>query len=219
VLKPFLLLVCFCLVFYSAEANSEKLKIQKVSEEIIFDEKPDELAWLLVDTLPITMHSPIFNGKPSERTLVRVAYDKQFLWISAELFIDDPENIRATSKKRDEMSANSDFFGVVIDSYSDNENGLGFFTTPTGLRLDAAISNDASSREPLNPDWNTFWDVKTTRDENGWYCELRIPFSSLRFQVVNGITEMGMILWRWSAHINENVTFPSIDPKYGMWAK
>lgn len=212
------MLFCFYLLFFSVNVYAEKLKIQKVSDEIIFDGKPDELAWQLVDTLPITMHSPIFNGKPSERTLVRVAYDQQYLWIAGELLVNHSSDIRATSKKRDEMSANSDFFGVVIDSYSDNENGLGFFTTPTGLRLDAAISNDASSRDPLNPDWNTFWDVKTTRDENGWYCEFRIPFSSLRFQAVNGITEMGMIIWRWSAHINENVTFPSIDPKYGMWA-
>lgn len=29
---------------------------------------------------------------------------------------------------------------------------------------------------------------------------------------------MGLIAWRWSAHKSENVTFPSIDPKYGMWA-
>ena len=218
-LKPFFIIIFICLFFSPAKTHSSnRLKIQQITGEIIFDGKPDELAWQFIDTLPMTMHSPVFNGTSSERTRVRIAYDKQYLWISAELLVQKITDIMATSKKRDEMSANSDFFGVVIDSYSDNENALGFFTTPSGLRMDAAISDDASSREPLNPDWNTFWDVKTSYDESGWYCEIKIPFSSLRFQVVNGITEMGIISWRWSAHNNENVTFPVIDPKYGMWA-
>ena len=30
--------------------------------------------------------------------------------------------------------------------------------------------------------WNTFWDVKTTMDDQGWYVEMCIPISSLRFQ-------------------------------------
>lgn len=212
----FLFHVILCFTFNSF--SSEKQKIQRLTGQIKFDGNPSELAWKTIDLLPMTMHSPVFNGTPTEVTNIRIAYTDEFLWIGAELLVHDAVNIKASSKKRDEMSANSDFFGVILDTYSDNENALGFFTTPTGLRLDAAISNDASSREPLNVDWNTFWDVKTQRDEKGWYCEIRIPFSSLRFQTVNGISEMGLISWRWSAHNNENVTFPSIDPKYGMWA-
>ena len=218
-LKPIsVLLFLFLLLFSVNSYSSEKLKIQRISEPIQFDGSPNELAWQLIDTLPITMHSPVFNGNATEQTLIRIAYDDQFLWISAKLMVKDPAHIKASSKKRDEISFSSDFFGVILDTYNDNENALGFFTTPTGLRMDAAIANDASSEMPLNIDWNTFWDVKTTRDNEGWYCEIRIPFSSLRFQTINGITEMGFISWRWSAHSTENVTFPSIDPKYGMWA-
>ncbi|MCK5729647.1 MAG: carbohydrate binding family 9 domain-containing protein, partial [Draconibacterium sp.] len=218
-IKPIsVFLFIFVLLFSVNSYSSEKLKIQRISEKILFDGSPNELAWQLIDTLPITMHSPVFNGNTTEQTLIRIAYDDQFLWISAKLMVKDPAHIKASSKKRDEMSANSDFFGVILDTYNDNENALGFFTTPTGLRMDAAIANDASSDMPLNIDWNTFWDVKTTRDNDGWYCEMRIPFSSLRFQTINGITEMGLISWRWSAHSTENVTFPSIDPKYGMWS-
>ncbi len=217
--KPLLSFFLFGLLLFSVETfSSEKMKIQRLNQTIQFDGKLDEPAWALIDTLPMTMHSPIFRGSFTERTIVKITYDEQFLWIGAKLLVTDPAHIRASSKKRDELSANSDFFGVILDTYNDNENALSFFTTPTGLRLDAAIANDASSREPLNPDWNTFWDVKVSRDDNGWYCEMRIPFSSLRFQTVNDISEMGLISWRWSAHNNENVTFPSIDPKYGMWA-
>lgn len=217
--KPIPAILILVLLVISGKCfSSEKLKLQRLTEKVQFDGKPNEIAWQVIDTLPVTMHSPVFNGDLTERTIIRIAYDDEFLWVSGKLLINNPLDIRATSKKRDELSANSDFFGVVIDTYNDNENALGFFTTPTGLRLDAAISDDASSEDPLNPDWNTFWDVKTVRDDKGWYCEIRIPFSSLRFQSNDGITEMGLISWRWSAHNNENVTFPSIDPKHGMWA-
>ncbi|MBT3382888.1 MAG: carbohydrate binding family 9 domain-containing protein [Prolixibacteraceae bacterium] len=214
----FYLLLSF-LIFLAGKAFSqEKLKIQRLTNAIQFDGIPDEAAWQIIDTLSMTMHTPVFQGEAKQRSIIRITYDDQFLWIGAKLLVNDPSHIKASSKKRDELSANSDFFGVILDTYNDNENAMSFFTTPTGLRLDALVSDDASSRMPLNPDWNTFWDVKTSRDQNGWYCEMRIPFSSLRFQTVNGISEMGLISWRWSAHDTENVTFPSIDPKYGMWA-
>jgi len=47
-------------------------------------------------------------------------------------------------------------------SFNDKENGLGFFTTPTGLRMDAQVANDALGRNPLNLSWNSFWDAKTS---------------------------------------------------------
>lgn len=217
--KPVYILVFLFLLLFSAKLfSADKIKIQRIAQEIEFDGKPDELAWQMLDTLPITMHTPVFNGVSAERTLIKVTYDDHYLWIGAQLLVTDPSHIKATSKKRDEISPNSDFFGIILDTYNDNENAMAFFTTPTGLRSDMTISNDASDREPLNPAWNTFWDVKVSQDEMGWYCEMRIPFSSLRFQTVNDISEMGLISWRWSAHNNENVTFPSIDPKYGMWA-
>jgi len=28
--------------------------------------------------------------------------------------------------------------------------------------------------------WNTFWDVATVRNGQGWFVEMRIPFSSLQ---------------------------------------
>jgi len=70
----------------------------------------------------------------------------------------------------------------------------------------------------MNISWNTFWDVKTARDEKGWYVEMRIPFSSLRFQSVNDIVNMGMIISRAVSSRNEVDTYPAIDPKYGNYA-
>jgi len=97
----------------------------------------------------------------------------------------EPEKIQSPTKKRDAMVATTEWFGVLFDTFNDKENALAFFTTPEGLRFDAAIYRtpaDVAYGNAMNLSWNTFWDVAVARAEDGWHVEMRIPLSSLRFQ-------------------------------------
>lgn len=189
---------------------------------MIFDGRPDEEAWQGTTVFPLIVHAPNFGTQPSEVSEVMVGYDQEYLWVGARLYSKDPSNITSTSKKRDEESRNSDSFGIILDTYDDNENALAFFTMPSGARIDYTVSNDGEGggggpgRGAINRSWNTFWDVETITDEQGWYVEMRIPFSSLRFQTVDGKIPMGMILNRRISYMNETDTYPLIDPKYGF---
>jgi hypothetical protein len=69
---------------------------------------------------------------------------------------------------------------------------------------------------PFNLSWNTFWDVKTTKNEKGWFVEMRVPFSSMRFKEIDGKIIMGFICIRKIAHKNEVDVFPSIPPNWGQ---
>jgi hypothetical protein len=94
-----------------------------------------------------------------------------------------------SSKKRDESEISSEELTLIFDSFNDKENGLGFSTTPTGLRSDFTIAKDGlNMQDGFNMSWNTFWDVKTTRNNMGWFAEIRIPFSSMRFKNDKGNT-------------------------------
>jgi hypothetical protein len=197
--------------------------IGKISGQITFDGRPDEEAWNQASVFPMIVHAPNFGTQPSETSIVMIGYDQEYLWVGARLYSKDPSNITSTSKKRDEESRNSDQFGIILDTYDDNENALAFFTMPSGARIDFTVSNDGEGgggggMGSINRSWNTFWDVETTRDDLGWYVEMRIPFSSLRFQTKYGKTEMGMILNRRISYKNETDTYPLIDPKYGFTA-
>ena len=207
----------------AAVVSQESVIISKISGPVTFDGHPNEEAWNETTLFPMIVSSPNFGTEPSEISEVMIGYDQEYLWIGARLFSKDPSNITSTSKKRDEESRNSDSFGIILDTYDDNENALAFFTMPSGARIDYSVSNDGeggggSSRGSINRSWNTFWDVETSRDELGWYVEMRIPFSSLRFQTINGKIRMGMILNRRISYMNEMVTYPIIDPKYGFSA-
>lgn len=215
--------VLICLFFQSPSFGQENIRIERLTGQVEFDGSPKESAWSGLTLFSLTMHRPNFGAAPSEESDIRIGYDDEFLWIGASLYMSDVSKIFSKTKKRDEMLFDQDAFGILLDTYNDNENGLAFFTTPTGLRTDYAISNDASGgggpgMGAMNISWNTFWDVKTTRDEKGWYVEMRIPFSSLKFKPENDIANMGLIIVRNISANNETATYPSIDPRYGFLA-
>ena len=128
------------------------------------------------------MQTPLYGKPPSERTEVQIAYDDAYLYVAGRMFA-APEHVFAASFKRDLFTLATDYFGLVLDSFDDNENALVFLTTPTGGRTDFVMSNDAQEPPmPADPSWNTFWDASVTQSGHGWFVEIRIPFSSLRFK-------------------------------------
>jgi len=203
-----------------AARSQTPVVIQKLTQAVTFDGLSNEDAWKDIPIFPMIMMIPNYGFPPSEKTEAQVAFDDHFLWVAGRFFDREPSKIQARSKKRDLQEASSDFFAMVIDTFNDKENALAFATTPAGLRWDAAISNDGEPRmpmeEPFNLSWNTFWDVRVVTNNQGWFVEMRIPLSSLRFQEKDGRVIMGMTLYRWIARKNENDVFPASYPKWGL---
>ena len=203
----------------TVDYKQKAILAHRIDSPIILDGLSDEPAWEKIEPFPVVMQMPIFNSEPSERTEIRLAYDDDYLYVAASLYDSQPELIHATSMKRDYDEENSDSFGIVLDTFNDNENGLSFITTPTGSRIDKAIYGDlqggGSGAGGANSTWNTFWDVKTVRNGDGWFAEMRIPFSSLRFQESDDRVVMGFSAYRWIARKDERIVFPAISQEWG----
>ncbi len=216
-LAAFILLAVLLLPPAYPAGTEGPVYIKRLQGEIVFDGMPDEAAWQFCEPFPMVTHIPVFGKEPQERTEVRLLFDDNFIYIGASLYDKDPSKIQATSKKRDDFKGDCDYLGVIFDSYNDNETGLAFWTTPTGLRLDIAIYNDATGEDPLpiNISWNTHWDVRSLQNHEGWFSEMRIPVSSLKFQEKDGEVEMGLIIMRWLPHHNEMYVYPAISNEYG----
>ena len=186
-----------------------------VKAELNFDGQLNEDFWKEMPLFSTNQHTPINQAAPTESEKIYLTYDDDFLYLAAEI---QGSDIQATSKKRDEFSLTQDWIGLLIDSYYDKENALGFYTTPSALRSDFTIFEDAVGDYPVNNDWNTYWDVKTEVHEAYWTLEMRIPFSSLQFQEEDGIITMGIIIWRFIAAHNETCTWPLIANAWGDWS-
>ena len=203
---------------FAQQRVDEAFYLARINEPIALDGVIDEPSWEGIEPLELTMYQPVFGGEMSQHTEIKAAYDNSYLYLSGKMYDTEPDNIRVNSLYRDDWNG-EDTFGIIIDTYNDKENALFFFTSPAGVRFDSAISNDAEYEgyiEPMNIDWNSHWDVATTQTDEGWFAEVRIPFSSLGFQADNGRVELGLIAWRYIARQNERHIFPSIPPDWVM---
>ena len=188
--------------------------LPRLSGSIELDGLSNEPAWEILAPLPATMYQPVFQGEMTERTEFRIAYDDNYLYVAGRFYDTDPGGILTSSLYRDGGTFADDYLNVVIDPFNDNENALWFWTTPAGIRGDMAVSNDNEGESALNESWDTFWDVATVTTEEGWFVEVRIPFSSLGFQAKGNRVVMGMALSRVIARKNERHVFPAIPPDW-----
>jgi hypothetical protein len=193
------------------------MPLTRLSEPIVLDGNVDDPAWERVPPLELTTYSPTFGGAPTERTEIRVAYDDSYLYLGGRLYDSEPDGVSVKTLYRDRYSGD-DVFGIVLDSYNDNETAVWFTTNPAGVQADRTVSNDGEFTlgRPMNPDWNTFWDVATVQNHAGWFAEMRIPFSSLGFQDEDGHVEMGMSVYRLIARKNERHIYPPTPPDWGF---
>jgi len=188
----------------------EGVPLTRLSSAITLDGRSDEPAWTAIAPVEPVMLLPTFEGRPSQRTEFRFAYDASYFYASARMYVAKPDDIRGNSLQRDRLGSD-DVFRIILDTFNDNENGVGFATTPTGVRADFSIAADGQA---TNYDWNTIWDVATARTDSGWFAEMRIPLSSLRFQTNDGAVTMGILAMRSSSATNETVTYPAAPPRY-----
>ncbi len=202
--------------FISAQ---EVISIPYVPQGILFDGRVDEACWDTLSPMVLTTYGPTFGEIPTENSEVFLVYDDKYLYLVGRLFVARPEHIRATTYKRDAFEGTSDNFGIIIDSYNDKENALAFLTNPLAMRWDATVFNDAQAPPnefPLSVDWNAFWDAMTWVSDSVWHAEMRIPFSTLRFQDQDGRVVMGVSVNRYIAALNETDIFPEVAPAFGM---
>ena len=196
----------------SARPDEAPYPVVRIEEPIQLDGRLDEAAWRTIAPLPVFTHFPTFGAPPTERTEFRIAYDDEYLYFSCLAFDSDPEGIRMNSLERDETGFRSDWCSIYLDTLNDEENSLQFKTGPGGNRSDSQRTNDGESSDNS---WNAFWDVEVSRDEGGWYAEIRVPFSSVLLQTVDGQVVMGVSMVRNIARKNERHIHPAIRPELG----
>lgn len=218
-LLPSILIIFFtAIISVSGQTGENYLEIRRLNGKINFDGICDEAAWDGLPNLPMTMFKPNHGSSPSEKSEVFVSFDDEYFYVGARLYYQNGSTIRSTTKKRDGADSGSDNFGILLDTFNDNESALCFETNPSALRSDFTVDNDAqapSGTQPWNRSWDTFWDARTSVIDNVLNIEMRIPFSSLRFQEIDGTVIMGMTVWRQIASKQEWINFPDISNEFG----
>lgn len=196
-------------------AQQSVLPLPRLAGPVQVDGRSDDPAWQQITPVPLSVYLPADQAEPTEETVARIAYDDEAIYVVIDALEHHPGGVRASSMIRDD-DAPGDFVNVVLDTFGDRQNAVAFSTTPGGQRNDWTISNDAQSSDAFSPAWNGVWDLATRRSADGWHAEYRIPFSTLRFDTRGGRVEFGLTINRLTAHSNERVTYPVIDPSASL---
>ena len=168
------------ITLHAQDAGKKKLTAWPVEGKIDLNGILDEPEWYKAPHATNFIQRELHEGEPAtEKTEVAVLYDKKNLYIGAWCFDSQPDKIIANRMKRDFEYEADDNFKVIFDTYGDNRTAYLFITNPNAARFDAMISHFGES---YNVNWDGVWNVKTTKTDEGWFVEMEIPLSTLRFK-------------------------------------
>ncbi len=133
----------------SRSGRDKTLDMVRTATPPLIDGVMDEV-WstgALIDDLHQT--DPIEYAQPSEKTIVRILYDEDFLYLSAMMYYVDPSKIIANKLIQGSNLRFDDKFRVYINPFNDGRNGYIFQTNANGVRTDGILENVTDN----NFDW------------------------------------------------------------------
>ena len=147
---------------------------------ITLDGVLDEEVWRRAAPADGFLQAEPHEGQPAtEITQVRLAFDRDALYIGVLCRDAAPAGIIVNDIRKDFAAGEQDTFEVILDTFADRRNGFVFVTNAAGAKADTQIANEGRD---VNTSWDGVWTVATARDADGWSAEIRIPFKTLRFE-------------------------------------
>ncbi len=215
----FLILLNLSYCYLSLTQEVEKKTIQAVrinqSEAPIIDGKLNDSCWQKADKVSdFIQFEPVYGAKPKETTVAYVLYDEERLYIGFECMKQDPKKIIGSQTRRDSPFFHDDYVEVFLDTFHDCRNCYSFAVNCLGTQGDKRIANEGSmdGGGPMmdrSRAWDCGWEARVDKNNNGWTCEMAIPFSELRFSKKDNDT-WGINFTRKNMEFNEKVTWADI---------
>ena len=182
----------------------------RIDEEITLDGRLDEPAWqLAAPATDFVQWQPSTGELSQERTEVYILYDDENLYFGYVSYDSVPDRMTVNDLREDFTFSGTDSIGIVIDSLDDDRSGFLFGANPAGAKRDSQLSNDSS----FNDDWDGVWDVRVTRNGEGWVAEFVIPFKTLRFSS-SSTQEWGLNMNRRVLRLNEESSWSPYPVRY-----
>ena len=153
----------------------------------------DEVEWERAAVIDEFVQQEPSEGEPAtERTVVRIMYDAEALYIGMEAYDSEDGGVIATEMRRDSRQLlDEDNFQIILDTFNDSRSGYMFVTSPLGAKLEQQIAEEGegsyssssfnSSNSNINIDWDGVWNVATQQTDQGWVAEIEIPMVTMRF--------------------------------------
>ena len=161
----------------SGDPSKPTLRARRAPSAITIDGRLDDEAWMAAEAIEnFTQVDPVEGAPPTQRTVMRLLYDENNLYIGVRCHETDPSLIIARDMTRDSGSQDDDHITIFIDTFLDRRNGYLFIIGAAGGKSDGLVR--AGRREM---EWDGIWHGKATIDDQGWTAEIAIPMQTVSF--------------------------------------
>jgi len=198
--------LCSSVPHFARGEERERFEPVRIQKPPIIDGRLDDEAWQS-PPLPLPewlTYNPLNGARIEQKTEVRVAYDDHNLYFAFRCFDREPDKVRSTLSRRDNMW-NDDWVGLSLDSVGNHQSSYDLFVNPAGVQGD--ILNTPSAGENTAPDW--IWDSAGQRSVTGYEVEMRVPLTSIRF-ASGAEVRMGVLFWRRVSRLGMSVSWPEV---------
>jgi hypothetical protein len=193
------------------DKGNATIRATRIERPLDIDGRLNDEAYRLVPAIGGFIQQLPREGQPAtEPTEVWIFFDDDRLYVAGHCIETVPERAVANELRRDHNNIfQTDNITVVFDTFYDRRNGFFFQTNQLSAVRDQAISEN----EQLVA-WNTVWNVRSARVEDGWTFEMAIPFKSLRYRQpgpqVWGVNVRRVVKWK-----NETSLLTALPASYG----
>jgi hypothetical protein len=220
----FYLLILFIFTFTFSQAQESPVKKElaavRTTQTPKIDGILDDACWVDVPIATDFIEIRPLPGRvesKEKRTEMKVLYDDVAVYVYARMY-DNRDSVSHELVSRDNIG-NADFISIIFDPFFDKMNGNGFFVTAAGVQFDAKYSQVGDE----DPNWNAVWESAVKIDDKGWTCEMKIPYSALRFSAKD-VQNWGLNFSRRIQRRNIQTFWNFVDPKVngfinqeGLW--
>ena len=186
----------------------------RTTDSIAIDAFLDEASWADAEVITGFVQSKPNTGSPaSERTVIRILFDDENLYVGAILYERDPRNITLHSLKRDFPPTDGDILGIALDTYHDRRNAYMFGVNAGGALIDVQTFDNGRD---LNFPWEGIVQRAARIHDEGWTLEMAIPFSTLRFDPGREDQTWGLNFVRRIRRRGEDSFWAPLDRRFGL---
>jgi hypothetical protein len=215
-------LLVVLILLITSPARSSAADVVQVPATRLAEQEPPTLDGRVTDEVwlgsepytTFTQQDPVEGAPATERTEVRVLFDKSNVYIGIVCFDSEPDKIIVNQSRRDADISETDSIIIVFDTFNDTQNAFVFGTNPLGIEYDGQVAGEGqvsgiSSRQSgtqgsqrgginaFNANWDGDWRVRSAMTERGWETELAIPLKTLRYAAGDNRT--------WGFNVKRNI--------------
>ena len=196
------------------KAVSEVLTVPRITSPPVIDGAIGADEWSAVAPFDLAYQTqPGDNGPPTERTEVRLAYDRDNLYVAVRAWDGEAAAIRGRVARRDDIFGD-DYVTLHLDTYDDRRRAYVFSFNPLGIQGDGLYNEGVSIGRNWDGNIDRTWDGTLTSKgqvlEDGYVVEAAIPFRTMRYQA-GADRRWGLHVQRWIARKAENVSWRPIS--------